>query len=171
MSDNSVKSAWEVYREASQRFEYFILGVSVALVAYAGKTLEPEKLGLTPYTLEVAAVFLLIASVVLGFKRVEQIIHVHSANVRLISFQERRGSMAKAFFEGRDQIIPHTGELWKPADMKKEIEELDRVIPILDQQINETNSKLSTLYGWRNWLLVCGFLFFFFAKVLTPYCR
>jgi hypothetical protein len=75
--DKSSAVAREAYREASQRFEYFILGVSVALVAYGGKTLETEKLGINPYTLEVAALLLFTASVVVGFKRIEKIIIGH----------------------------------------------------------------------------------------------
>jgi hypothetical protein len=171
VSDSGVSEAWEAYREASQRFEYFILGVSVALVAYAGKTLEPEKFGFTPYTVEVVALFLLVASVVVGFKRVEQIILAHHINIDVLHFQDRRGAMAKAFIEGGDRVIPHLGELWKPADMKKELENLDHAIPQRQELAANLNNTISRLYRWRNWLLACGFLGFFFAKILTPYCH
>ena len=40
--------AYEHAHEASQRFEYFILGVSTALCAYIGQTLSPQKLGFSP---------------------------------------------------------------------------------------------------------------------------
>ena len=43
MPDRSV-IAYEHYREASQRFEYFVLGISGALCAYITQNLKPEKL-------------------------------------------------------------------------------------------------------------------------------
>lgn len=49
MTDRSIL-AYEHYREATQRFEYFILGVSGALCAYIGQHLSPQKIGLTAYT-------------------------------------------------------------------------------------------------------------------------
>ena len=36
--------AYEHYRESEQRFEYFILGLSVALVAYVGQTAKLGKM-------------------------------------------------------------------------------------------------------------------------------
>jgi hypothetical protein len=79
--------------------------------------------------------------------------------------------MAQAFIDGRDQINPELGELWKPADMHREIQELDKLIPLLQKQAEQTNTTLMRLYYWRNALLLCGFVGFFAAKILTPYCH
>jgi hypothetical protein len=46
-------SAFEHYRDAPQRFEYFLIGVLVALCAYVGQMISPQKLAFSPYTLEV----------------------------------------------------------------------------------------------------------------------
>ncbi len=79
MDEYSAK-AYDNYREASQRFEYFVLGLCVAVVAYAGQTLQPERFGSNSSTVEIGAILLLIACVALGLKRVEKIIAFHVAN-------------------------------------------------------------------------------------------
>jgi hypothetical protein len=45
MSDKRSIIAFEHYREGEQRFEYFITGVSTALCAYVGQTLQPHQFG------------------------------------------------------------------------------------------------------------------------------
>jgi hypothetical protein len=78
--------AYEHAREGSQRFEYFILGVSVGLCAYIGQTLSPQKLGFSPYTLEVCSLVVLIASIVVTFKLIESVITVSPPQSRDFAF-------------------------------------------------------------------------------------
>jgi uncharacterized membrane protein YkvI len=87
MDDYSTK-AYENYREASQRFEYFVLGLCVAIVAYAGQTLQPQRFGLNSYTVEIGAILLLIACVALALKRVEKIISFHEANLKVLDSRQ-----------------------------------------------------------------------------------
>ena len=117
------RQAFEHYRDASQRLEYFIVGISVALVAYAGQTLAPQRIGLNAYTLEVFGILLIISAIVISFKRLEKIIFGLQMNFHLIEYRDGRGLLAKTFIEGGNRIAPERGELWKPEDMKKQIEE------------------------------------------------
>jgi hypothetical protein len=62
-SDDRSLIEFGYYREGLQRFEYFIVGVSLTLCAYVGQTLHPEKLRLlSAYTIEVVSLALLIVS-------------------------------------------------------------------------------------------------------------
>src|SRR2546430_4521178 len=119
--------AYDNYREASQRFEYFVLGLCVAVVAYAGQTLRPERFGLNSYTVEIGAILLLIACVALALKRVEKIISFHGANLNVLEFQARRSALAKSLLEGGNRVNHQTSELWQPEDMKKQIVEFDKI--------------------------------------------
>jgi len=57
--DNRGLTEFGDYREGLQRFEYFIVAVSLALCAYVGQTLRTEKLTfLSAYTIEVASLAL-----------------------------------------------------------------------------------------------------------------
>ena len=52
--DNRSLIDFGYYREGLQRFEYVIVGVSLALCGYVAQTLHPEKLTfLSAYTMEV----------------------------------------------------------------------------------------------------------------------
>ena len=159
----------ENYREAAQRFEYFILGVSVALIAYAGKTLEPQRFTFSPYSLHVGAIALLIASVAIGFKRIEKIITFHQINFELLNLGEKRSALMKFLLEGGDRVDPQTSELWQPDDMKREISALDQIISTREKLANDLNATLVRLYKWRNALLILGFTGLFVSKVVTPY--
>ena len=141
MDEYSAK-AYENYREASQRFEYFVLGLCVALVAYAGQRLQPERFGFTSYTVEIVAILLLIACVALGLKRGEKIIAFHGANLHVLEFKERRSALAKFILEGGSRVNPETSELWRPEDMKKQIAEFDKIIPDLEKKLSDLNEAL-----------------------------
>lgn len=55
------------YYRGLQRFEYFIVAASLALCAYVGLTLHPEKLTFfSAYTMEVISLALLIISAGVG---------------------------------------------------------------------------------------------------------
>jgi hypothetical protein len=167
-SDN-LSQAFEHYRDASQRFEYFVLGVSVALVAYAGQTLPPQRIGLNAYTLEIIGILLIISAIVISFKRLEKLIFGLQINLHLIDSRESRGLLAKAFIEGGNRMASERGELWKPEDMKKQVDEYDKIIPDCEKTIAEVNVVAGRLYRWRNWLLICGFVALFFGRILEAY--
>src|SRR6266404_3603754 len=93
MSEKRSLIAFEHYREGQQRFEYFITGVSTALCAYVGQTLQPQKFGFNPYTLEVLSVGLVVASIILGFKRIERGILLNQLNHDRLHMAEVRGEL------------------------------------------------------------------------------
>jgi hypothetical protein len=69
------------YYRGLQHFEYFIVGVSLALCAYVGQTLHPEKLTfLSAYTIQVASLALLILSAGVGLKRIESLVQISRLN-------------------------------------------------------------------------------------------
>ena len=168
MDEYSAKT-YDNYREASQRFEYFVLGLCVAVVAYAGQTLQPERFGLNSYTVEIGAILLLIACVALGLKRVERIIAFHGANLRVLEFKGRRSALAKFVLEGGSRVNPETSEPWRPDDMKKQIAEFDKIVPELEKNLGDLNQALVRLYSWRNWLLISGLIGLVASKILAPY--
>jgi hypothetical protein len=166
---NGRAQAFEHYREASQRFEYFILGASIALIAYAGQALTPQKIGANAYTVEITGILLIIAAVLISLKRLEKLISGLQITVRLVDSQDHRALLAKAFIEGRNRSDLGRGELWKPDDMKKQIAEYDKIIPHYEKTIEEINLVAFRFYRRRNWLLVCGFLALFAGRILEAY--
>jgi hypothetical protein len=160
--------AYEHYRDASQRFEYFILGLSSALCAYTGQTLTPQKLGISPYGLEVISLLLLVSSVFVGFKRIEKMIICHNLNHQVLNLSEQRGQLVTNF-AGRTLVNRQTGDLLDPAQTVGRLADIEAEIPQRRKQLDEAAARANTYYKVRNWLLATGFLGLLVSKILIPY--
>src|SRR5207253_2438582 len=101
-SDDRSLIEFGYYREGLQRFEYFIVGVSLALCAYVGQTLHPEKLRLL---IEVVSLALLIFSAAVGLKRIESLIQLSRLNGQLLDANEKRGEVVKAIPNAQGLIV------------------------------------------------------------------
>ena len=92
MSTARSDGVYEKWRESTEKFDYFILGVLGALCAYISQTYKAERLGLNPGTLDLLALLVLVLAAVFGFRRIEavnqgslinhRILHVHSFPIR-----------------------------------------------------------------------------------------
>ena len=98
------------YREGLQRFEYVIVGVSLALCAYVAQTLHPEKLAfLSAYTIEVVSLALLILSAGVGLKRIESLVQISRLNSQLLDAIEKRGAIMTAKPNSEGLIVVKLG--------------------------------------------------------------
>jgi hypothetical protein len=160
--------AYEHAREASQRFEYFILGVSIGLCAYIGQTLSPQKLGLNPYTLEVCSLVMLIASIVVGFKLIESVIMCHRYNQAILHLAEERGQLVSNF-TGSPLLNTESGILRSPEQVQERIAMLGKKIPGAKRKFKQKSAVVLRYYRIRNWLLGIGFIGLFVSKIIVPY--
>jgi len=159
------------YREGLQRLEYFIVGVSLALCAYAGYTLHPEKLRLlSVYTIEIVSLVLVILSVGVGLKRIESLVQLSRLNGQLLDAIEKRGAVmeAKPNFEGLI-VVKYPGRLITSEEAANWVRELNDRIEVLRHITEKKTTRGDSLYKWRNRLLLVGFCGLVLSKVLTPY--
>jgi membrane protein implicated in regulation of membrane protease activity len=161
-------AAYEEYREAAQRFEYFVLGVSVALIAYVGRTLEPHKLGWSAYSLQIMAVAILVASAVVGFLKMRQIVFLSQCNHDKLHLEERSGILLSTIQNG-PFLNALSGEYWTEADVKKEVTNIQQILPDRLKQLDKIESKITKLDKWRNALLAVGFISLVVGRILEPY--
>jgi len=171
MSEKRSIIAFEHYREGEQRFEYFITGVSTALCAYVGQTLQPQKFGFNAYTLEVLSVGLVVASIILSFKRIENGIFVNRLNHDRLHNAEVRGVLVSAILKGQPFVNEQTGDVITPVQAQEQVAQIELNLPALEKKIKHVQAKIVKLYHLRNWLLLCGFIGLFVSKVLVPYVR
>jgi hypothetical protein len=159
------------YREGIQRFEYFIVGVSIALCAYVGQTLHPEKLKfLSAYTIEVASLGLLILSAGVGLKRIESLVQGSRLNARLLDAKEKLGTLIAAIPNAQGLTVNEiSGEALNIEGAAKWKHELQGEINGLSKLMNAEKTKTSDLYKWRNRFLLSGFCGLVLSKILAPY--
>lgn len=70
MTDRSI----EVFKEISvsmQNFDYFMLGISIALFAYLGKDFKPVQFGVNVGTIELISLTALFISITFGYFRIK----------------------------------------------------------------------------------------------------
>ncbi len=159
------------YYHGLQRFEYFIVGVSLALCAYVGYTLHPEKLTfLSSYTIEVFSLALLILSAGIGLKRIESLVQTSGLNGQLLDAIEKRGAImaSKPDSEGLI-VVKYPGRLLTSEAAANWVRELNDKIRILHHMIETETTRAKSLYKWRNRLLLIGFCGLVLSKVLAPY--
>jgi hypothetical protein len=159
------------YYQGLQRFEYFIVGLSLGLFAYVGYTLQPEKLTfLSAYTIKVFSLALLILSAGVGLKRIESLVQISRLNGQLLDAIEKRGAVmtAKPFCEGMI-IVKYPGRLLTSEAAANWVRELNDKIPVLHHMIETETTGAERLYKWRNRLLLVGFCGLVLSKVFAPY--
>jgi hypothetical protein len=159
------------YREGLQRFDYFIVGVSLVLCAYNGFTLHPEKLtSLSPYTIELLSFALLIVSAGAGLKRIEALVQISGLNAQLLDAIEKRGAVmvTKPNSEGVI-VIRYPGRLLTSEEAANWVGVLNDKIQVLNHMIETATSKAERIYKWRNRLLLVGFCGLLASKIFAPY--
>lgn len=152
-------------REAAQRFEYFLLGISLALCAYVGQSTKPERLGFSAYTIEVLSIAILIASIIAGFIRVEAMIATSSLNHDVVELQLRRAKLVKR----EPTFDERTGAALTEFQMDFAISEMNKTLLKKQCQMTDAVARGHKWYWWRKLLLAVGFAGLFLAKILDPY--
>jgi len=147
------------YYQGLQRFEFFIVGVSLAQCAYVGYTLHPEKLTfLSAYTIEVVSLALLIFSAGVGLKRIESLVQTSRLNGQLLDAIEKRGAvMASKHNSVGLIVVKYPGRLLTGDAAANWIRELNDKIQVLDHMIEKETTRAESLYKWRNRLLLIRF--------------
>ena len=159
--------------EGARRFDYFVLSVVIALCAYVGQTIKPEKLGWSPYTIEALSVVLLVASAFCGFRRVQKKIRLDELNHVMLDAYEKKATIVsyQSTNPGQSFMNTGTGDVYSAADLQVQKNDLDKRLSEFIKEAKEVADK-SKLYGkWRNGLLGVGFVGLFLAKLLAPYSR
>ena len=152
-------------REAAQRFEYFLLGISIALCAFEGQTLKPEKLGWNGYTFQVASVIALVVSIVFGFLRVQAMIATSGLNAEIFERQTKRIRLLK----GESMFDNTTGQPPNEFQRHYTATELNREIEIFQKHLDSARRADHRWFLWQKGGLALGFGGLLLTKIVTPY--
>jgi hypothetical protein len=157
--------------EGLRRFDYFVLAVAIALCAYVGQTISPEKLGWSAYTMEAISVVILVASAFCGFKRIEKQVRLDALNHEILDAHEKRGAIVahETNSPGMPFINAGTGDVYSPEELKEKKDEIEADLSKFYTDAQTVHDTSETYRIWRNGLLGLGFVGLFLAKVLAPY--
>jgi hypothetical protein len=161
-------AAYEYWRESSEKFDYFVTGLTGALAAYIGQTLLPVRLGINPQTLELISLGCLVASVLFGFIRIEKNVTILRVQSQRLYAEEARGSLTEAAQNG-PALNAATGEIVSTAELRRRATERSATIELAESTLTKLSESSARFYSLRDSLLFVGFLLLVIAKILPAY--
>lgn len=159
---------YESWRLSTEKFDYFILAVLGALCAYISQNYSPEKIGVNPGTIEFLSLLILVLSVILGFRRIEQTNQSLRLNHQLLHSYERRGNLSEVIEKGTG-TNRGTGEIYTPEYAMQETVVLTSKIKTIEPLLKESQIKAKKYYNLRNYSMFLGFMLLIFAKLFSAY--
>jgi hypothetical protein len=161
------KEAYLWWREAAEKFDYFMIGLSAALSGYLGQSLRVSLDSLASIV-ETAAVLFFVASTVAGLVRVKSAVHVLSLQQDRISGRADL-RVYRAATAGEGVATTPEGEALSPMDaaalLRPQTEFLEKLEPVL----RRTMRRAELGGAWCQRLLVAGFLTLVLARVLPAF--
>lgn len=156
------------WRESTEKFDYFILGVVGALCAYISQTYKVERLGINPGTLELLALLTLVLAAVFGFRRIEATLLSAAINHRILHSNERRGVLVSVARSGPG-FNTETGQTYTPEYASEEIPRINEQLKQLQPKLIAAQKDALRQYKLRNAFTLIGFLMLLAAKVYSAY--
>ncbi len=158
------------YRQASDKFDYFITGVTIAICGFLVQTYQPIKLSLWPLTsgtLELMAIIAFLLSIFFGLMKIEKGLEVKRVNYWHLKASEERDAMR----QGAQGIsaISIEGNYISP-------DQTASLFSFLDKKAKETRKDCDTYanhagfcYSVRNCLFLAGISFQVVSKIIEAY--
>ena len=168
MSTSRSDGVYEKWRESTEKFDYFVLGVLGALCAYVSQTYKAERLGFNPGTLDLLAVLVLVLAAVFGFRRIEAVNLATRINHRILYANERRGVLVSVIQTGPG-INTQTGQTYTPEYAASQVPQLTKQIEQLKPELEGAKKNAQRYYRLRNAFTLVGFLMLVSAKLYAAY--
>jgi hypothetical protein len=157
------------WRDSTEKFDYFILGIISALCAFIGQGYKPTMLGVNPSTLELIALLLLVLAAVSGFRRIEKTLLATLINHKQLHAYEARGGMITKIPEGKMLINEATGQIYTPQQAGQRVADLTKSIEYFENQLKPVSKAAERQYHLRNALTLIGFLLLLCARIWGAY--
>mgnify|MGYP001470161497 CR=1 FL=1 len=167
MDPEEHRFAYDTWRAAADKFDYFVLGLTGAVCAYISQHISPKPIGFTPNTLEMLALILLLTSMVAGFRRIEKSIVIHSVTYQLM---EREGFTREARNNLEKRIVdPDNGKVLFGDEAKNLVAKIERRIVEGKEGRDKAKRHATCTYSWRNRFLLVGVVALLASKIWSAY--
>ncbi|EJI1382277.1 TPA: hypothetical protein I7171_22245 [Vibrio vulnificus] len=159
----------EVFKEVSnaeQKFDYFVLGVAIALFAYIGKDYTPEPLGMTQNTFELFSVIMFFLSVLFAYVRLKTIIIIKRLNFTKLHLGEINGALMQVIASPDLNYNSQTGDVIDPNQARLELRFNKDVLLENDKHMDSKQNLSSLCAMSRDVLIGLGFVGLVLSKFI-----
>jgi len=165
MSERSIE-VFKQHCEAQQKYDYFIVGLSIALFAYTAKNFTAYPLGFNSSTIELLAIIAIFISVAAGLLRLENNLTIKANNFQKLYNQETKGKLTEALLQPGLKVNVETGDIFNPSLAKLQIETIDECNSEIDARLKKYQKLSEIKFTVRNWALLVGIFLLALSKVL-----
>ena len=158
MSDTRSDRVHALWFESSARFDYYLTGLSVALIAYWGKNLSPPTAAISRDSLLAVALLVLLVSVLLGLLRMEKDIRATGLNFEHLYLSEQAQILESASTQGPVLHDMVHGADQTPAQVKLRAERYRSASKQEERRAASLALAAQRLYMWRGRTLAAGLL-------------
>lgn len=169
MSLERSDKVYESWLQASQKFDYFVAGVCLALVGYLANAFNPAPVGANASTLELGGVLSILLAAFAAFRRIEAHIRMLRLMHQRLFRQEAAGALTSAAATGESLINKSTGDIFSAEHALELARSHSEIANNADELIEKRKGAVEFWYVARNWLLLFGLLALVAAKVLAAY--
>jgi hypothetical protein len=155
------------WRDAQDKFDYFVAGVSFALVAYLVPQLDAEHSAISSAAwIETAALASLLFGAYAGLKRLEATVTALGVNYDRLRAQESAGALSAAAISGSMVINRSTGEVMSSVSAFQRAASRFSAAESVNPQLDRWARKAERWYKLRNWGVMLGLGLLILARVL-----
>jgi hypothetical protein len=162
--------AYDLWRRASDKVDYYVLSISAALTAYLGQHIAITRLAFDPLTLELASLLLFATSVLLGLERIKAMVTALGAESGYLAAFEQGGQLRTLLqtpASSTHLIDEVSGEAFPITDAGKKLEAHDHRAAALKAEQEKWKRRSKLAYVWRDRCLMLGITLYAVAKLWT----
>ncbi len=158
MSETKSDRVHELWYNSARKFDYYITGLSVALVAYWGKLLSPTTNFVSRESLLALGLLVLLVSIYLGLRRMEKDIEATASNFRYLFLAEQAEVLESASAQSTLLHDVTQGSIQTPAQVKQRAGKFRSASKHAEDKTADLGRVSQKLYKWRNRALGFGLL-------------
>lgn len=147
---------YELWFDADSKFEFYLTGLTVTMIAYWGKGFVAPRALLSPETLRVIGLASLLVSAFLALKRMERAVQVLRLNSHSLHLSEKAQAHEEASARPGLSKEMVTGRIISPQNAANRAAHLRSQSQIVNSHIGKLRPSAKSLYKWRNRTLICG---------------
>jgi hypothetical protein len=172
MPETRSDSLFHASFKAAQQFDYFMLGMIGAIVAYIAQNVEPRTFNSPSYDIYIVAVIALLLALYCGIARIERSNLYRQLNAKSLHLAEKRGKLTEALqqVQLRGSVLnTETGENHTVPEIVAMIKDISNELPGGRKAMDRASASSLSFYKWRTRLFLFGVTGVFVAKVLSAY--
>jgi hypothetical protein len=169
MSTERSDSIYVQYLGSVQKFDYFVAGVSLALMGFLGSRFQASRIGWNPATIELSSLLTLLVSAIAGLKRIESQFTLLAMMHRRLHEEEAAGSLAKASQAGGAALNESTGEILSYSQLVFGSQYHRIGAQVIKERLDKLANRSGEWYRVRNVTLILGVALLILARLSQAY--